>query len=821
MTMTAPAGLAPEDTLRVSDLGSALDRFPRVKLLSLDCFDTILWRKTAHPADVFYDMQQQPAWKAVGLDARLRIRAEMQARSLAQLRRGSHEVTLEDIYRAACDDLAPEMMKSLQEVELQAEEQACHAMPQAVALLRAAAARGVQVMVVSDTYLPEPLLRRLLAACLPADAYAAIHRVCVSCEYGKSKADGLFPLLASRLNLPVARMLHVGDNPLADVFPARAAGIACLHLQHLPEMLESRRQFAATALRLLEPSIRSERGAPAGYHPVIAGLALDGDDADRSIGIATLGPLMHAFASWLLAHREAQQSLGKRVKLAFLLRDGYLPHAAYEALSGQTDGRPVYISRFAAFAASFRDTGDIERYLALFATSGEYAAMLKQLGLQGEEGDRILEALQGHPSPQTEFNRRVLHPRMVAKITERSACYRARLRKYLDRELGGLERGDTLAFVDLGYVGTAQRVLAPVMHEEWGVELLGWYFMCTPQAGDANGGRCGMIDASKFDARTIDTLLPFVSLLENLCTTSTGSVIDYTEQGAPILSQGATTKRQTERVRRIQEHALDFIRQAEAHYEAGGARPAVDSLRDAALAEFSRMVFFPDRQELAHYDQFALELNLGTDRVIRLHDTERSLQELRRHGIFYSSRQGEGSRINTPHELRHAGIELTLAMMSTYRFGLAFSARDWSFREEPVSVLLLRGNEVGRLSLAAYATYDGCYRLHVPIGEGDADVGLLLGERFRWLQLLEARVLRAGELHLQAEYDASIDVRPYLLLDGITDHGDGLLQCASPTSLMMLPAGLVSGDDKMVLDLVLRPLSHGESQLHASHPENA
>lgn len=817
MTSIASVGIAPENTLRVDELGSVLDRFPRVRLLSLDCFDTVLWRKTGHPADVFYDMQQQPAWQAVGLDARLRIRAEAQARSLARLRRGSHEVTLDEIYRAACDDLEPAALEALQEVELQAEERACHALPQAVSLLRQAAARGVPVIIVSDTYLREPLLRRLLAACLPADAYAAIHRVCVSCEYGKSKADGLFPLLASRLNLPVARMLHIGDNPLADVFPARTAGINCLHLKHLPERLESQREFAATALRLLEPEVRSERSMPAGYHPLIASLARDDDDADRSIGIATLGPLMHAFASWLQAHRSAQQAIGKHVKLAFLLRDGYLAHAAYEALAGQTDGRPIYLSRFAAFAASFRSAGDIERYLALFATSGEYAAMLKQLGLQDEDGERILAALRGHPSPQSEFSRRVLQPRVVAKIIERSARYRARLRKYIERELG-LAPGDTLAFVDLGYVGTAQRVLAPVMREEWGVELLGWYFMCTPQAGAANG-RCGMIDASRFDARTIDTLLPFVSLLENLCTTSAGSVVDYQEDGTPILSQGATTKLQTERVRRIQQHALDFVRQAEAHYDAGGDRPSVEALRDVALAEFARMVFFPDRQELAHYERFALELNLGTDRIIRLHDTDRSLQELRRHGIFYSSRQGEGARINTPHELRHAGLDLTLAMMATYRFGLAFRASDWSLREEPISALVVRGDEAGRLHLAAHATYDGCYRLHVPIGAGDADLGVLLGERYRWLQLLEARVLRAEDLHLQAENDAGIDVRPYLLLDGITDHGDGLLQCASATALMMLPAGLVSGDDKMVLDMIFRPLSVDASRHPQTHPE--
>lgn len=795
-------------TVSVTELGSLLERHPRVKLLSLDCFDTILWRRVDHPADVFYTLQCDPALAAHGLDARQRVRAETQARELASVTRDSHEVMLDEIYRTAVPGLDDAAIAALEDAELQAEMAACHALPAAVALLRDAKTRGIDVMIVSDTYLREPQLRRLLQACLPDDAFAAIGRIVVSSEHGVGKAGGLFKKIRDRMNLPIARMLHVGDNPLADLGPAREAGIHSLQLKHLPEALEERRQFRATALRLIEPDVRARRAMPAGYHPVLAGIDHDESDIDQAIGYASLGVMMHAFARWLLDRKQALEAGGRRVKLAFLLRDGYLPHAAATAIGGDDVGKPVYLSRFAAFAASFRSADDIQRYLALFAASGQHEAVLKQLGVDGALADRILAAVRTHRRPAQEFARRVLAPDVVTRITERSAAYRARMKTYLERELD-LAAGDTLVFVDLGYVGNAQRVLAPVMREDWGVDLHGWYFMCTPQAA-AGDSRHGLIDATRFDARTIDTLLPFVSLLENLCTTAAGSVVDYDADGTPILARNATHKAQTAKVERIQRHCLDFVRAAEAHYAAGGARPDTAALRDTALAEFARMVFFPDAAELAHYDQFALELNLGTDRVVRLHDTEQSLAEMRRHGLFYAARRGDDQRINTPHELRHAGMEMTLAMLATYRFGLAFRADAWTLREDALPVMFVRGNDSTRREVVATATYDGCFRLRVPLGTGDTHVGVLFGERYRWLQLLEARVLRTGDLHLDADPNAGVDVSGHLILDGIEHAGDGLLHCAGNPALAMLPAGMVSSEHNLALDMVFRPLSMAE-----------
>ena len=43
-----------------------------IKVLSLDCFDTLLWRKTVSPSDVFQDLQSRPAFKEIGYNSFLR-----------------------------------------------------------------------------------------------------------------------------------------------------------------------------------------------------------------------------------------------------------------------------------------------------------------------------------------------------------------------------------------------------------------------------------------------------------------------------------------------------------------------------------------------------------------------------------------------------------------------------------------------------------------------------------------------------------------------------------------------------------------------------
>jgi hypothetical protein len=63
--------------MRASDLSSLFDYLdPKIKYLSLDCFDTLIWRKTATPSDIFFEVQNRSAFQAIGMTARLRAQGE-------------------------------------------------------------------------------------------------------------------------------------------------------------------------------------------------------------------------------------------------------------------------------------------------------------------------------------------------------------------------------------------------------------------------------------------------------------------------------------------------------------------------------------------------------------------------------------------------------------------------------------------------------------------------------------------------------------------------------------------------------------------------
>ena len=90
----------PQNEITAPELGAVLDGLPHgVKTLSLDCFDTIVWRRVAVPTDVFFHLQQSERWRTAGVTASLRAKAEQEARRLAQLVHGRNEVSIETIYQ--------------------------------------------------------------------------------------------------------------------------------------------------------------------------------------------------------------------------------------------------------------------------------------------------------------------------------------------------------------------------------------------------------------------------------------------------------------------------------------------------------------------------------------------------------------------------------------------------------------------------------------------------------------------------------------------------------------------------------------------------
>lgn len=785
-----------------AELGGLLERVPLPKRLSLDCFDTILWRRTATPVDVFHDLQHRPAFRARGLEAVLRTRAESDARLLQWVRHGTYEVGLAQIYRTAFPDLGDAEIESLVEDELAAEMQACYAFPGAIALLRDAARRGVPVMVVSDTYLSQSQLQRLLAHCLPSDALAAIDRIACSSEHGVSKAGGLLKRLLERWPISAGAVLHVGDSDRADLQSASALGMRAVLLKHTDESIAAQEQMYAMALGMVEPAVRRERSLARPYHGVLASAgALDTPEA--SIGYAALGPVLHAFARFVLDEREAMAAAGERPKLLFLMRDAHLPRLACEAVAGAPVGVPVRISRFAAFAASFRTRADVERYVSQFANPDYFDAMARQLLLPANVAERVLARARGSRTPIAEFVRQLMRDDVLRAIFDASKRYLAKLRRYLERQ-AGIEPGDTVVFVDLGYQGTAQRQLEPVFRDEWGVRVVGRYLLSARTPGWERSRR-GLLDPSWCDDRTIASIVPYVAVLENLCTSNDTSVVDYTDDGEPVLDDALIGDRQHEQVAAIQREALRFVADAERFFAATGDAAAA-ARRDAALGELVRLVFFPTRGELSRFGSFELDMNLGTRKTLRLHDTAAGLAGLRERGLFFMENNLDSMRLMRPAELHAAGIEMSTMLLAQHRFGLEIGVRNSTLRCEPMRVVLMCGDELAQERLEALHTHDGWFSLHVPLGAAGMHAGVAFGERLRFVQIDSVTTIPVDVLYGDRESENRLDIGGRVIFDGMLDRGDGLYECTGPASLMIVPPSNDPAGRRLVARVVFRPV---------------
>ncbi len=804
-------------SVRPTTLLEALEGLaPRVRVLSLDCFDTLLWRRTATPVDVFYDLQHAAPFAALGYHPQLRATTEATARGLKKLVHGDGEVTLPAIYRAGFPELGDADVAALEEAELSAEIDACYAHPSTVALIRAARARGLRIVIVSDTYLRESQLRRLLAATVPADVYAAIEQVFCSCEHGKSKSDGLFKVVVPRLGVPPQEIAHVGDNLRADGHAAAALGLHALHLRQHDERFEEISRLGGTAASLFDPDVRARRPLYSPFRGVVA-TAEEAQDPAYYLGYGGAGPILYPFARFLLDELEGLVSQGKRVKPVFLMRDAFLPLEICNALSGREVGREVALSRFASFAASFRGPSDVDRYLARFAGSGRFDDLSRQLLLSPGTAATVAKLARRSANPAVAYAREVKAPDVLREIVRRSSAYRQRLYRYLEAKVG-LERGDTLVLVDLGYEGTTQRQLARIFEDELGVEVVGRYLIVSRTPGWQEARR-GLIDPSNTDDRAIAGMLRYIALLEMICTKPDRSVVDYSDGGEPIYAEHVVAQAQFERMRPVQEHAIGFAKHAEAFFTAVGKKPKPEELRMAALGALGRLLFLPSESDLRHLSTVEFDMNLATTDTFDLFDCDKGLEGLRRRGMFFMEQNLETLRTNYPAELRHAGLELSLALMSQHRYSLDFNQTDLTLREERVSVVLAKGGQTSVVELAARATHDGYFALIVPVGACEYDLAIVFGARYAMVQVDGAQLIPTSALFSSREHTATEDLSAMSALDGMVQLEPGVFSCPSRDGALVLRPRTTSQDRdaRYACRVVFRPLAARD----ASQPVSA
>lgn len=775
---------------------------PGAKVLSLDCFDTLFWRRVAAPTDVFFELAQGEAYRSRCLSAGLRARAEDQARKLKWVRASTFEVTLEEIYRHLLPDASADEIAELIAVEIECEIAHGFIFEPDFRMIGLARQRGLKVIIVSDIYFSEAQLKSLLEGVMPGMT-DAIDRVFCSSTFGRGKSTGIWKSVCERMQVKPDQIIHVGDNPHADLRGALSAGVRGWHLvRHEPAVEEVLQQRTQVGLQLF-PELRALAALPSLFHGQLAGPVPE-NLAER-MGEVTLGPILYAFAVFISEGLEALRLDGRPTRAAFLLRDGHLPASVCRVLLGEDQVAELNISRLAAISATIDSPKRVEELLSGGLSADGFEALLRQLLVPKEEASRVLAHVRASRTPERDFVKIVTRPEMVKQTVARSRAYRQRLYRHIVARTG-LQRGDRLVFVDLGYSGTAQNLLAPFLREELDVDLQGIYLL----AGEVMPGlspRRGLIDPSWVDPRLIGSLTGFyIAAFEMMCARRGPSTIDFSEDGEPVFSGEAMAESQLTTVDVIQRACVGFVERLSRLPAAHRPRQDPRILGQSAAIELARLLYFPSRWEIDCLRGFEFDVNLGSSLKMSLLDVGRSERDMRRQGFLFMNAELEQRRTNYPMELRYLDLSLSTLMFGQNRLGFPVIPATSSFRREPLQVAVVRGDEQAVQTVEAISTFDGFYAVTLPCIPG-AHVALLFGARFSCVQIEAVEYLAPDPnavMRVARELEAD---RDYILDRGETVSGK-VFQFV-PEGMLVL--AMADGESpQSMIRVVFRPLAMRE-----------
>lgn len=529
----------------------------RYQALSLDVFDTLLWRRVPEPADIFRQVGE--ALKAQGLllgwvqgaqFSELRAAAEKEARAQAEARTGSREILLSDIYGALPAHIwqSAEAPTKACKVEVATESAAMLLDHDVASLLDVAKGNGVRVVLSSDTYFTrEQLVGFLTAAGLAQERIP--ETLYISNEQGRPKWRDLFDHVLTDLAIAPDALVHVGDNVDADVTPCVARGISHVFYDRWSSLPRTRKRELPS--QVAQRADWVARGGDCGLTGLRSRLVQRSPDtledshrAYWTYGATTLAPLFTAYASWVQS--VAGQQPG--ISIYGLMREGRflakLVGSVAKATGQDVQPGEVWLSRRAVVrAALWPDDLSLLPQAVSYCPGPSSDDVLAQLGLTRADLAGVFQdpnlfdihAAGGMTAFLTGVSQSA---ELQKKLTAYSEKRRQRLLSYLDGVLDTVNDSHAI-LLDLGYAGTIQSVLQKILRNEGSTrKVSGLYFALNTKGRDnvlAGVNLRALVDENGYGSTLTRLLERTPDILEHACMCPEGSLDDFTDDGQPEL----------------------------------------------------------------------------------------------------------------------------------------------------------------------------------------------------------------------------------------------------------------------------------------------
>lgn len=625
-----------------SRLGGALKILAReaISVLSLDIFDTLVWRTVPEPVDAFILLGQRlrtleclPAHVSPEMFGRLRAKAESRARANVARQTGSPELSLEIVYEEMHSLLSGRLtVDEMCAVEVDLERDIAHADLDVVHLARLAQdVCGARVILVSDTYYSERQLRRMLDQ-EPFDGLE-FSRIFASSEHKVGKASGLYQVVLDELGVAPTEVLHVGDHPESDVASAAKKGMHTVHFPKMSEELSTvlQREGVVPATGAKERSAVIDADVGDMGLTALRSKATFRSEAGRfpaelstysKFGASVLGPPFTGFAEWV--HRRARE---EGVSTVFcVMREGEflsrLVNGARHYLGSPVNAEILWLSRQTCARAAIFEANEQE--LAGFVNRRRHPTLrqfCEDLGIglaqlpevftdaegrldQPDLWPRTLEAITSRPDVQT-------------AITTSSSRLRERLVRYFFQTVGA-DPGRIL-LADIGWGATIQGHLAKALAGS-GVEvdMLGLYMITNESALERalDGVETdGYLAKGGIPEQAVRLIIRSPEIIEQVCMTDVGTLVGFTEEGEPVSGPTSQSPLQTLQRTAVQSGILGFQRHWARYSEVAphARRPLDERARPWLLETLLRFVVSPTTAEAKMFGTWAHDENFGSE----------------------------------------------------------------------------------------------------------------------------------------------------------------------------------------------------------------
>ena len=447
------------------DLNNIFQKINKVDVVSFDIFDTLIHRRVLQPIDVFEMMKTYiiSNKKELYLENKMIIRdfpniriiAETKARESAYKKYGHHEILLDSIYETIFDmySISIEYLNIIKGIEIECELFCFYDNKEVKKIFNYALTNNKKVVLVTDMYLPTPVLEKILASC----GYKNFHQIFCSGELKVSKAKGdVFPYIAKTLDVKMNRILHIGDNHYSDYESPVKKGANAYHLDfksdmHALNFYKERsyyenmyhRNFTDSIIEATNIKIRIEN---------------PNDSKLFNIGYSVFGPLFTGFFLWIINNLKQN----KVDKVLFFARDAYVIRELYLKYAEKFDVKIpeeyVYISRASSLHSSFTDY-NIDRLKYLFSgrTPKSVSDKLRNIGIDIDEvRDEIARIGFFDLETKIDYSSEKLHSlliRLPSQLQSLAKNKRQLILQYIKEIITDTNR---VAIVDIGWSGNMQ-----------------------------------------------------------------------------------------------------------------------------------------------------------------------------------------------------------------------------------------------------------------------------------------------------------------------------------------------------------------------------